>query len=229
MKKILILWMMVVGSVMPAMSQALEVVTQFVVLETLIENHKTLSNQLRKRSIVDAAVAVETIGVENRTTEYEHIVDTLQKRVEGVFSGVQFGLEITNLSMLAVKTADLSTDAVSLAADVGTRYPLAWLYGAQALTESGRVISDIYKLVAMVAGGGSGVVLATNEDRTQFCFMIRSKILHLQNVMAALSRNCRAMEYGFYQPSPQTTVSQEHIIRAFEETVLDIERLKAGI
>lgn len=229
MKKILIMWMMMVGAVMPVMSQALDVVTEFVVLETLIDNHKKLSNQLRNRSIVDAAVAVETIAVENRTTDYENMVDTLQKRVEGVFSGVQFGLELANLTLLAVKVADTSTDAVSLAADVGTRYPLAWIYGAHALEESGRVISDIYKLVAMVASGGTGVVLATNEDRTQFCFMIRSKILRLQDIMSRLSRNCRAMEYGLFLPSEQTVVTEEHIRQALEKTVLDLDRLKARL
>jgi len=160
----------------------------FIVLEALIQNHKTLSNRLKERVGIETGVLAATTLVEENTDDYQDIIKTMQNRVEGSFANVHFAADLAVLTMMAVKTAQKSSDAVDLALDKVGDNPLLIPATAEVVNRSGQCISNIYKLVSMVATAGTGVVLATNEDRTQFCFMIRSNLLEIQHMMAALTR-----------------------------------------
>ena len=163
-------------------------VKRFIVLETLIQSHKSLSNKLRDRCTIDASVFGATTIVTDRSEEYQDIIKTMQKRIEGSFANVQFAADLAVLTSMAVKTAQLSTDAVDTALDNLGGNPFIIPLTTYAVQRSGQCINTIYKLIAMVATAGTGVVLATNEDRAQFCFIIRSKLLEIQDIMNTLMR-----------------------------------------
>ena len=182
-KLIIILTALLIGQ--PVAIQA-ETAGKFLVLEAMIASHKSLSNKLKNRNLTEASVMAATQTTTNNTEDYDEIIVTMQKRIEGSFASVQFVADLTALTAMAVKTAKLSTDAVELALDKADKNPLLVEGAAYALNRSGQCINVIYQLIAMVASSGTGVVLATNEDRTQFCFMIRSKLLEVQDIMNRL-------------------------------------------
>jgi len=161
---------------------------RFIVLETLIQSHKSLSNKLQDRCTIDASVLGATIILTDNTEEYQDIIKTMQKRIEGAFANVQFASDLAVLTSMAVKTAQLSTDAVDTALDNLGNQPFIIPMTTYAVQRSGQCINTIYKLISMVATAGTGVVLATNEDRAQFCFIIRSKLLEIQDIMSSLIR-----------------------------------------
>ena len=163
----------------------------FIVLEALISSHKSLSNKLRARTIAEAAVTVATKNTADETDSYKGIITDLQNRVEGAFSNVQFVADLAVLTNMAVKTADMCTDGIGHAIDQSLKHPILLPYADYAVTSLGVHINGIYKLIAMVVTGGTGVVLATNEDRTQFCFMIRTKLQEIQNI----ARELKMMTY----------------------------------
>ncbi len=163
----------------------------FLVLEALITSHKTLSNQLRARTAAEAAVTVATKTTSDETDSYKGIITDLQNRVEGAFSNVQFVADLAVLTNMAVKTADMCTDGIGRAIDQSLKHPILLPYADYAVTSLGVHINGIYKLIAMVVTSGTGVVLATNEDRTQFCFMIRTKLQEIQNI----ARELKMMAY----------------------------------
>ena len=167
------------------------------VLEGLIESHKTLSNRLKNRSTVEGTVAVATNRQTNITDDYENDVVSMQKRIEGAFASVQFTADLAVLTSMAIKTTKLSTRAIDAALDAVGDNPLIIFAAEQALNRSGQCIQSIYKLMAMVVGSGTGVVLATNEDRTQFCFMVRTKLLEIQDIMYELLAVANRMEHRF--------------------------------
>ena len=115
----------------------------------------------------------------------------MQNRVEGAFSNVQFAADLAVLTNMAVKTADMCTDGIGHAIDQSLKHPILLPYADYAVTSLGVHINGIYKLIAMIVTGGTGVVLATNEDRTQFCFMIRTKLQEIQNI----ARELKMMTY----------------------------------
>ena len=165
----------------------------FIVLEALISSHKSLSNKLRARTTAEAAVTVATKNTADETDSYKDIIIDMQNRVEGAFSNVQFAADLAVLTNMAVKTADMCTDGIGHAIDQSLKHPILLPYADYAVTSLGVHINGIYKLIAMVVTGGTGVVLATNEDRTQFCFMIRTKLQEIQNI----ARELKMMTYRY--------------------------------
>ena len=163
----------------------------FIVLEALISSHKSLSNKLRARTTAEAAVTVATKNTADETDSYKDIIIDMQNRVEGAFSNVQFAADLAVLTNMAVKTADMCTDGIGHGIDQSLKHPILLPYADYAVTSLGVHINGIYKLIAMVVTGGTGVVLATNEDRTQFCFMIRTKLQEIQNI----ARELKMMTY----------------------------------
>ena len=174
-----------------AVSQIQAQVTEFLVLEALISNHKTLSNKLRDRITVDGSLALLTDIVADSTDVYRDDIVTMQKRVEGALSGVQFASEIAYLTMTAGDVAQHLASAMDEAIRVSYKHPTLLEMTVLSTQEAGNLIGDIYKLVSMVAGGSTGVVLATNENRSQFCQMVRDKLMRLDNV----ARNMSQMAY----------------------------------
>lgn len=158
----------------------------FVVLEALVQMHKTLSNRLKERNGIEASVVVAANNTTNKTGNYEDIITKMQKRIEGSYASVQFASELAALSTQASRTASLSVDAVEYALDNAVDNPLILDATVYVTDRTAQCINSIYRLMAMVAGSGTGVVLATNEDRTQFCFMIRTKLLEIQKLMENL-------------------------------------------
>lgn len=152
------------------------------VLEALIANHKSLSNKLRNRGLIEGSLTVATKNTTNETDDYKVIISDMQNRVEGAFSNVQFYADLAVLTNMAIKTADVCTNGIGRAIDKSIEHPILLPYASYALDIMGMHINGIYKLIAMVATGGAGVVLATNEDRTQFCFMIRTKLMEIQRI-----------------------------------------------
>lgn len=178
-----------------------ESVYRFAVLEALVQNHKALSNRLRERGLIDASVYAATEVTTGNTEDYQDIIKTMQQRIEGAFASVQFVSDLAFLTMMAVKTAQITTDAVDTTLDHVGNNPLVIPATVYAVDRSGQCINTIYKLVSMVATAGTGIVLATNEDRAQFSFMIRSKLLEIQDLMANLSRLAwRAMSSASVRP-----------------------------
>ena len=158
----------------------------FVVLEALVQSHKSMSNKLRDRNNIEISVLGATNMTTNRTEEYQDNIIEMQKRIEGSFASVQFASDLAVLSSMAVKVARLSEDAVDFALDNATDNPLIIPATVKVVERTGQCVNTIYRLVAMVASSGTGVVLATNEDRTQFCFMIRTKLYEIQQMMESL-------------------------------------------
>ena len=163
-------------------------VYRFAVLEALIANHKALSNRLRDRTEIDASVTFGTYRTTNSTENYEDIIRTMQKRIEGSLVSVQFASDLAALTAMAVKTAQLSSNAIENALDRVGDNPMIIEVTAHVLRQSGISINTIYRLIAMAASGGVGAVLATYEDRTQFCFIIRTQLQRIQNMMNSLNR-----------------------------------------
>lgn len=158
----------------------------FVVLEALVQMHKTLSNRLKERNGIESSVVVAVNNTTNKTGNYEDIITKLQKRIEGSYASVQFVSELAALTSQASRTASLSVDAVEYALDNAVNNPLILDATVYVTDRTAQCINSIYRLMAMVAGSGTGVVLATNEDRTQFCFMVRSKLMEIQKLMENL-------------------------------------------
>lgn len=183
MKRILLT--MTVWMCLTAVAQT-ESAYRFVVLETLISNHKSLSNKLKERGLIEASVMAATDITTDHTEDYQDIIKTMQKRIEGSFANVQFAADLASLTSMAVKTAQKSANAVDYALENIVGNPLIIPATVHVVERSGQCINTIYKLVSMVASAGTGIVLATNEDRTQFCFIIRSKLLEIQYLMDSL-------------------------------------------
>lgn len=186
MKKIFILLLAALMMVPDIHAQDDTSVYRFAVLEALITNHKALSNRLRDRTDIDAAVTIGTYRTTDETENYEDIVRTMQKRIEGAQASVQFALDLASLTSMAVKTAQLSTDAVESALNRIGDNPLIIEATAYVIRQSGNSINTIYRLIAMASSGGVGAVLATYEDRSQFCFIIRTQLQRIQNLMTSL-------------------------------------------
>lgn len=156
------------------------------ILEELIQCHKTLSNKLRKRAREEEAVTALTLITTNNTNDYKVIVEDNQNRVEGAFASVQFMADIVYLTRMAANTAEMCTKYIGRAIEKSVQHPVLLLYADQALSMTGMHIEGIYKLMVMVATSGTNVVLANNEERTQFCFMIRTKLEAIQNIVNEL-------------------------------------------
>ena len=180
----------------------------FLVHEALIANHKSLSGKLRNRSLAEASVTVATKNTTDETDDYKGIISDMQNRVEGAFSNVQFYADLAVLTNMAVKTADMCTDGIGRAIEKSVKFPILLPYADYGVRMLGVHINGIYKLIAMVVTGGTGVVLATNEDRTQFCFMIRTKLQEIQSLaqeLKMLTYKCE-MGIGFSDAEIQQTV-----------------------
>ena len=137
MKKIFILLLAALMMVGNIHAQDDTSVYRFAVLEALIANHKALSNRLRDRTEIDAAVTIGTYRTTDETENYEDIVCTMQKRIEGAQASVQFALDLASLTSMAVKTAQLSTDAVESALNRIGDNPLIIEATAHVIRQSG--------------------------------------------------------------------------------------------
>lgn len=166
------------------------------VLESLILNHIRLSNRLQSRNAIETSVMGATNITTNRTDDYEVILDDLHTRVAGAFSNIQFAADIAILTTQTVKTAKLCEDAIDKAIDISFKHPGILIHATQALNETGMYIKSMYKLLAMVVTGGTGLVLANNEDRTQFCFMIRTKLMCIQSIMNNLIQLTEVIKFN---------------------------------
>lgn len=166
------------------------------VLESLILNHIRLSNRLQSRNAIETSVMGATNITTNRTDDYEVILDDLHTRVAGAFSNIQFAADIAILTTQTVKTAKLCEDAIDKAIDISFKHPGILIQATQALNETGMYIKSMYKLLAMVVTGGTGLVLANNEDRTQFCFMIRTKLMCIQSIMNNLIQLTEVIKFN---------------------------------
>lgn len=166
------------------------------VLESLILNHIRLSNRLQSRNAIETSVMGATNITTNRTDDYEVILDDLHTRVAGAFSNIQFAADIAILTTQTVKTAKLCEDAIDKAIDISLKHPGILIQATQALNETGMYIKSMYKLLAMVVTGGTGLVLANNEDRTQFCFMIRTKLMCIQSIMNNLIQLTEVIKFN---------------------------------
>lgn len=186
MKKIVIWFLAALMTVNTVRAEEDLSIYRFAVLEALIANHKAISNRLLDRVDIDASVVYGTYRTTNETQNYEDIIRKMQKRIEGTQAGVQFALDLASLTSMAVKTAQLSSDAVEFALGKVDDNPLIIEATAHVVRQSGRSIETIYRLIAMASSGGVGAVLATNEDRTQFCFIIRTQLKRIQNLMHSL-------------------------------------------
>ena len=218
----------------PAVQIQAESVYRFAVLEALIANHKALSNRLRDRRDIDMTVTVATYRTTDETDNYEEMVRTMQQRIEGAQSNVQFSLDLASLTSMAVKTAQLSSDAVGYALDKAGDNPLIIDATVQVVNQTASCINTIYKLVAMAASSGSNVVLATNEDRTQFCFIIRTQLQRIQNLMKSLlhftggTGLIRSIQTGESRQIREILEGSKDV-DAYREAAARIERAAAGL
>lgn len=217
----------------PAVQMQAESVYRFAVLEALIANHKALSNRLRDRRDIDMSVTVATYRTTDETDNYEEMVRTMQQRIEGAQSNIQFSLDLASLTSMAVKTAQLSSDAVGYALDKAGDNPLIIDATVQVVNQTASCINTIYKLVAMAASS-SNVVLATNEDRTQFCFIIRTQLQRIQNLMKSLlhftggTGLIRSIQTGESRQIREILEGSKDV-DAYREAAARIDRAAAGL
>lgn len=217
----------------PAVQMQAESVYRFAVLEALIANHKALSNRLRDRRDIDMTVTVATYRTTDETDNYEEMVRTMQQRIEGAQSNIQFSLDLASLTSMAVKTAQLSSDAVGYALDKAGDNPLIIDATVQVVNQTASCINTIYKLVAMAASS-SNVVLATNEDRTQFCFIIRTQLQRIQNLMKSLlhftggTGLIRSIQTGESRQIREILEGSKDV-DAYREAAARIDRAAAGL
>lgn len=194
MKKHLIIILTLLAAIQPVAADSL------IILEALVQSHKSLSNKLRDRNNIETTVLGSTTLTTNNTEDYEQILDDMHTRYAGSFSNTHFAADVASLTSLAVNTIRSCENSIERTIDLADKYPVLLVYGTKALDYTGMQITGIYQLLAMVVTGGTGLVLASNEDRAQFCFMVRTKLMNIQAVMRELMTLCNSFElYQSYE------------------------------
>lgn len=148
----------------------------FIVIEALIENHKVLSDKMAERNKLETGLLGTAVMNKQETEQYHTVLDQLKKRFSGAFSNLTFAADVANLTTLGYKAIQSMENAVSEGIKMSVQFPMLMPVGTEMLSLIGDQIEDIVKLGGMVLSNGTGVVLATNEERTQFTFMMREKI-----------------------------------------------------
>lgn len=188
MKKYIIIILTMLVAIQPVAADSL------IILEALVQSHKSLSNKLRDRTTVETSVMGSTTLTTNKTGNYEEILEDMHTRYSGSLSNIHFAADVASLTTLAVKTIRACENSIDRTIDLAAKYPVLLVFGTKALDYTGMQITGIYQLLAMVVTGGTGVVLASNEDRAQFCFMVRTKLMNIQAVMRELMGLCNHWE-----------------------------------
>ena len=206
------------------------VAQDFILLETLIDNHKTLSDKLKKRNMVEAAVAVETQQVENNSSDMKEIVKKLSNRMEGALENVQFAADVAVLTSKAIKVTQRSIEIADYALKLAPKNPEIVLEGANVVDRIGQQVNTVVKLAGMVVTNGVGVSLATNEQRMQFCMIVRDCLATMEGILYNYELYCWV--------SSVNNNSSERIFEilkgwndkgSFDKTVKMLDRMKLNI
>lgn len=168
--------------------------TDFLLLETLIVNHKKHSDKLKERIARDAAVLGAEMLVETSNDEYEEVTKSLSARMGTLLTNASFVIEVGILTDRAIEAGELIGKAYSKAGDVLIYHPDLLTAAVQINNQCLQKIKDIAKIVALVITGGTGVSLATPEQRKQFCNMVRERIDWIIVNMNNLYRQCTMIE-----------------------------------
>lgn len=223
MKKLKYIYIMILLSLLPTQVKA----TDYLFLEYLITNHKTVSDLLLARVGVDAASVVEYDKVSDTTEEFKSVRETLNGRYGfKLLDMVGMGLQAVQIVDQAAEVIDLTGRAVDAAVDVCDKFPEILDIAIYMQQRNGDKIIDIYRIVAQVVSAGVGVALATNEQKFLFLDNIRSNLRWMEENNRRLY--CLAKSFEGYEVPREVNLTlkfREIEQKAFENAEKRIDEI----
>lgn len=177
MKRLNIILAVMAMMLMPATAKAQ--VTDIATLEALIDNHKALSNKLRDRTTELAAGVVVAEDECAKSDKYTEMAHEVRKRAGTLLSYVTFAGDLVQIMQMMKDVGELEVEVVQTAIDNKLDYPELALEALDVQAKVGEDLARVTLYCYFIASAGTGVTLATQEQRQQFVNIMKN---YLQNM-----------------------------------------------
>lgn len=153
----------------------------FVLLELLINYHKSHSDNLKQRGVNDGIKTSVAVIEKNNTEKYMDVAEKVSERMGTLYSYLTFAAEMTRITALAKEVGEMEGIAISLAIDGNVFDPRIMPRMIELQKDFGTMTKKIVDLTVYVVSSGLGVTMATQEQRKEFTQILSRELYAMRS------------------------------------------------
>jgi len=213
MKRLLIIWVAVVGMMFPSIGLAGILPHDMPTIEALIDQHKQNMRAEDESNRQLAANASIKAMVKDVSKKYDEVKTILDKKSNDALAYLALATEMSRCVTNTVRLAKEYQEFTSFAARHATSKPMVAWYTLEANNKVYKELKSIRKMYLAVAATSTNIFRATNKERMNIIWTLDQSIMRMRDVIQQAYMWCDLLVGGY--------VHEDHIWEILNSSVLE--------
>ena len=213
MKRLLIIWVAVVGMMFPSIGLAGILPHDMPTIEALIDQHKQNMRAEDESNKQLAANASIKDMVKDVSKKYDEVKTILDKKSNDALAYLALATEMSRCVTNTVRLAKEYQEFTSFAARHATSKPMVAWYTLEANNKVYKELKSIRKMYLAVAATSTNFFRATNKERMNIIWTLDQSIMRMRDVIQQAYMWCDLLVGGY--------VHEDHIWEILNSSVLE--------
>ena len=213
MKRLLIIWVAVVGMMFPSIGLAGILPHDMPTIEALIDQHKQNMRAEDESNRQLAANASIKAMVKDVSKKYDEVKTILDKKSNDALAYLALATEMSRCVTNTVRLTKEYQEFTSFAARHATSKPMVAWYTLEANNKVYKELKSIRKMYLAVAATSTNFFRATNKERMNIIWTLDQSIMRMRDVIQQAYMWCDLLVGGY--------VHEDHIWEILNSSVLE--------
>lgn len=213
MKRLLIIWVAVVGMMFPSKGVAGILPHDMPTIEALIDQHKQNMRAEDESNRQLAANASIKAMVKDVSKKYDEVKTILDKKSNDALAYLALATEMSRCVTNTVRLTREYQEFTSFAARHATSKPMVAWYTLEANNKVYKELKSIRKMYLAVAATSTNIFRATNKERMNIIWTLDQSIMRMRDVIQQAYMWCDLLVGGY--------VHEDHIWEILNSSVLE--------
>ena len=213
MKRLLIIWVAVVGMMFPSIGLAGILPHDLPTIEALIDQHKQNMRAEDESNRQLAANASIKAMVKDVSKKYDEVKTILDKKSNDALAYLALATEMSRCVTNTVRLTKEYQEFTSFAARHATSKPMVAWYTLEANNKVYKELKSIRKMYLAVAATSTNFFRATNKERMNIIWTLDQSIMRMRDVIQQAYMWCDLLVGGY--------VHEDHIWEILNSSVLE--------